>query len=99
MYKTKENLVAPITNGTFEQRNIQYNFPSQTDFQLGSVKTVNCMGTQILKYLGLSNNSRRKSNHESLCTAYALHCIKLILDVFLNFYLPILLVIYFSRFK
>ena len=35
----------------FEQRNIQYNLRSQTDFQLGSVKTVNC-GLRALKYLG-----------------------------------------------
>ena len=37
----------------FEQRNIQfqYNLRSQTDFQLGSVKTVNC-GLRALRYLG-----------------------------------------------
>ena len=46
LYKTKENLVAPIMHEIFEQRNIQYNLRSQTDFQLGSIKTVNC-GTQI----------------------------------------------------
>ena len=40
LYKTKENLDAPITHEIFEQRNIQYNLSSQTDFQLGSVKTV-----------------------------------------------------------
>ena len=35
----------------FEQRNVQYNLRSQTDFQLGSVKTVNC-GLRALRYLG-----------------------------------------------
>ena len=35
----------------FEQRNIQYNLRSQTDFQLGSVKTVDC-GLRALKHLG-----------------------------------------------
>ena len=40
LYKTKENLDAPITHEIFEQRNIQYNLSSQTDFQLGSLKTV-----------------------------------------------------------
>ena len=35
----------------FEQSNIQYNPRSQTDFQLGSVKTVNC-GLGALRYLG-----------------------------------------------
>ena len=35
----------------FEQRNIQYNLGSQSDFQLGSVKTVNC-GLRALRYLG-----------------------------------------------
>ena len=34
----------------FEQRNIQYNLRSQTDFQLGSVKTVNC-DLRALRYL------------------------------------------------
>ena len=33
LYKTKENLAAPIMNEIFEQRNIQCNFRSQTDFQ------------------------------------------------------------------
>ena len=42
LYKTKENVAAPIMHEIFEQRNIQYNLRSQTDFQLGSVKTVNC---------------------------------------------------------
>ena len=42
LYKTKENLTALIIHEIFEQKNIQYNFRSQTDFQLGSVKTVNC---------------------------------------------------------
>ena len=36
----------------FEQKNIQYNLRSQTDFQLGSVKTVNC-GLRALRNLGL----------------------------------------------
>ena len=36
----------------FEQKNIQYNLRSQTDFQLGAVKTVNC-GLRALIYLGL----------------------------------------------
>ena len=51
LYKTKENLAAPIMHEIFEQRNIQYNLRSQTDFQLGSVKTVNC-GLRALRYLG-----------------------------------------------
>ena len=50
LYKTKENLAAPIMHEIFEQRNIQYNLRSQTDFQLGSVKTVNC-GLRALRYL------------------------------------------------
>ena len=51
LYKTKENLAVPIMHEIFEQRNIQYNLRSQTDFQLGSVKTINC-GLRALKYLG-----------------------------------------------
>ena len=51
LYKTKENLAAPIMHEIFEQRNIQYNLRSQTDFQLGSVKTVKC-GLRALRYLG-----------------------------------------------
>ena len=53
LYKTKENLAAPVMHEIFEQRNIQfqYNLRSQTDFQLGSVKTVNC-GLRALRYLG-----------------------------------------------
>ena len=35
MYKTKENLAAPIIHEIFEQRNIEYNLCTQTDFQLG----------------------------------------------------------------
>ena len=35
----------------FEQRNIQCNLRSQTEFQLGSVKTVN-RGLRTLRYLG-----------------------------------------------
>ena len=34
-----------------EQRNIQYNLRSQTDFQLRSVKGVNC-GVRAFRYLG-----------------------------------------------
>ena len=33
LYKTKENLAALIIHEIFEQRNIQYNLRSQTDFQ------------------------------------------------------------------
>ena len=51
LYKTKENLAAPMMHEIFEQRNIQSNFRSQNDFQLGSVKTVNC-GLRALRYLG-----------------------------------------------
>ena len=51
LYKTKENLAAPIMHEKFEQRNIQYNLRSRTDFQLGSAKTVNC-GLRALRYLG-----------------------------------------------
>ena len=35
MYKTNENLAALIIHEIFEQRNIQYNLHTQTDFQLG----------------------------------------------------------------
>ena len=51
LYKTKENLATPIMHEIFEQRNIQYYLRSQTDFQLGSVKSVNC-GLRALRYLG-----------------------------------------------
>ena len=51
LYKTKENLAASIMHEISEQRNIQYNLRSQTDYQLGSVKTVNC-GLRALRYLG-----------------------------------------------
>ena len=51
LYKTKENLAAPIMHEIFEQRNIQYKLRSQTDFQLGSAKTVSC-GLRALRYLG-----------------------------------------------
>ena len=50
LYKTKENLAVPIMHEIFEQRNIQYNLRSQTDFQLGSLKTVNC-GLRALRHL------------------------------------------------
>ena len=42
LYKKKENVAAPVMHEMFKQSNIQYNLLSQTDFQLGSVKTVNC---------------------------------------------------------
>ena len=51
LYKTKANLAAPIMHEIFEQRNIHYNLRSQTDFQLGPVKTVNS-GLRALRYLG-----------------------------------------------
>ena len=51
LYKTKENLAAPIMHEIFEQRNIQNNFCSQTDFQLRLEKTVNC-GLRAFRYLG-----------------------------------------------
>ena len=50
LYKTKENLAARIMHEIFEQRNIQCNLRSQTDFQLASVKTVDC-GLRALRYL------------------------------------------------
>ena len=34
LYKTKENLAASIIHKICEQRNIQYNFYTQTDFHL-----------------------------------------------------------------
>ena len=40
-----------MTHEIFEQRKVQYNLRSQTDFQLGSVKTVSC-GLRALTYLG-----------------------------------------------
>ena len=52
LYKTKDNLAAPIMHEIFERRNIQYNLRSQTDFQLGSVRTANC-GLGALRYLVL----------------------------------------------
>ena len=51
LYKTKENLATQIMHEIFEQKNIQYNLRSQSDFQLGLVKTVNC-GLRALRYLG-----------------------------------------------
>ena len=51
LYKTKENLAARIMHEIFEQRDIQYKLRSQIDFQLGSVKTVNC-ALRALRYLG-----------------------------------------------
>ena len=51
LYKTKRNLAAAITHEFFEQRNIQqYYLRSQTDFQLGSAKTVNYR-LRTLRYL------------------------------------------------
>ena len=38
LFRTKENLAAPIMHEIFEQRSIHYNLRSQTDFQLGLVK-------------------------------------------------------------
>ena len=52
LYKTKENLAAPLMHEIFGQRNIRYNLRSQTDFHLGSVKTVKC-GLRELRYHGL----------------------------------------------
>ena len=49
LYKTKENLTAPIMHEIFEQRNIQYDLRSQTDFHLEPVKTVNC-SLKALRY-------------------------------------------------
>ena len=48
LYKT-ENLAAPIIYEIFEQRNIQYNFHSQTDFQFRISKNSQMWfkGTQI----------------------------------------------------
>ena len=51
LYKTKENLAASMLHEIFEQVYIQYNLRSQTDFQLGSVKTVYC-DLRALRYLG-----------------------------------------------
>ena len=51
LYNTKENLAVSIMHEIFELRNIQYNLRSQTDFQLGPVKTVSC-GLRALRYLG-----------------------------------------------
>ena len=51
LYKTKENLTAPIMHEVFEKRNIRYNLRSQTDFQLGSVKRLKC-GLRALRYRG-----------------------------------------------
>ena len=51
LHKTKENLAPPIMHEIFEERNIHYNLRSQTDFQLGSVKAVNCC-LRALRYLG-----------------------------------------------
>ena len=42
LYKTTENLAAPIMHKIFEQRDIQYDLYSKTDFQLLSVEAVNC---------------------------------------------------------
>ena len=53
MYKNcmkKENLAAQIMFEVFEQRNIQYNLCSRTDFQLGAVKSVSC-GLRALNIL------------------------------------------------
>ena len=49
LYKTKENLAAPIMYEIFEQKNNQYNFHSQTDFQFRISKNSQMWlkGTQI----------------------------------------------------
>ena len=54
LYKTKEDLDAPVMYAIFEQRNIQYNLCSQADFQLGSLNTVN-YGLKAFTYLGPKN--------------------------------------------
>ena len=48
LYKTKEDLATPIMHEIFEERNIQYKLCSQNDFQLESMKRVNC-GLRALK--------------------------------------------------
>ena len=50
LYQTKENIAAPITHKVFDQKNIQSNLRSLTNFQLGSVKAVSC-GLRALRYL------------------------------------------------
>ena len=85
LYKTKRNLAAAIIHEFFEQRNIQqYYLRSQTDFQLGSAKTVNYrlrtlryLDPQIWNIVPLEvkiqirlNNSRQKLNLGTL------HCVK-----------------------
>ena len=49
--KTKENLAVLIMHKILDQKNIQNNLSSQTDFQLGSVRIVN-YDLRALRYLG-----------------------------------------------
>ena len=51
LYETKGSLIAPIMHEIFELRNILYKLCSQTDFQLGSMKTVNC-ALRALRFRG-----------------------------------------------
>ena len=51
LYKIKKNLAASIMHKVFEKKNIKHYPCSQADFQLRSVKTVNC-GLRALRYLG-----------------------------------------------
>ena len=51
LYKTRNNISSHILNELFEQRNIIYNFQSQTDFTTGTISTVN-NGLKSLRYLG-----------------------------------------------
>ena len=51
LYSTIKSLATPIMQDFFKHRNIHYSLCSQTDFQSGSVKAVNC-GLKALRYLG-----------------------------------------------
>ena len=51
LYKTKENLATLMMCEILKQWNIKYNLCSQTNFQLGSVKTVSC-SLKALRCLG-----------------------------------------------
>ena len=51
LYKTIEDLAVPIMHKVLEKGNIKYYPCLQTDFQLGSVKTVSC-SLRALRYLG-----------------------------------------------
>ena len=50
LYKTRYNISSHIMNELFEQRNIIYNFRSQTDFITGPISTVN-NGLKSLRYV------------------------------------------------